>query len=504
MSQDEITNGDLTGETSAVERQNEQTRIRREKLEVSQKDGDDPFRYVSYPVDAASLRLKREFEATEGRRVCVAGRMMSRRLMGKASFIDVLDGEGRIQAYVRSDAVGPESYEKFKSFDIGDVVGVKGAVFKTNAGEVSVKADEIVLLSKSLRALPEKFHGLKDQELRYRQRYLDLIVNPEIKDVFTKRTAIIKSIRSFLDERGFLEVDTPVLQTFAGGGTARPFGTKHNALDLDMSLRIALELPLKKLIIGGMERVYELGRCFRNEGISTKHNPEFIMLELYEAYSDYNAMMELTEALVRNAALSALGTLSFKYGEHEIDLAKPFKKITMAEAVREHSGVDFDKIRTIDEARAAADKSGVRYLSRHGKGKILELFFDEFAEEHMIQPTFVLDHPVEISPLTKRKPDNPDYTERFELFIVGREHANAYSELNDPVDQRRRFEDQEQMKAAGDDEANMIDEEFIRAMEYGMPPTGGMGMGVERLIMLLTNSQSIRDVIFFPAMKPLS
>ena len=482
----------------------EQQRIRREKLQALQESGTDPFMHVTYEVTAYSQDIHNNFDKLEGKNASIAGRLMTKRVMGKASFIDIQDKDGRIQSYIKRDDIGEESYTAFKQFDIGDIVGVKGEIFRTQKGEISVKADSVTLLAKSLQVLPEKFHGLKDQEARYRQRYLDLIVNPEIKDVFVKRTAIIKAIRAFLDGRGYLEVDTPVLQTVSAGagGSARPFLTHHNTLDLDMYLRIALELPLKRLVIGGFDRVYELGRCFRNEGMDTKHNPEFTMLELYQAYTDYHGMMELTEAMFRQVALDVLGTAKTPWGEHLIDLESPFQKLTMVEAVRKYSGVDFDQITEIEAAREAARKHNIEFEQHHGKGNILEAFFDEFVEKNLIQPTFLLDYPIEISPLTKRKPDNPDYTERFELFIAGREMGNAYSELNDPIDQRSRFAHQEAMRAAGDDEASMTDEDFILALEYGMPPTGGLGVGVDRMFMLLTNSDSIRDVIFFPTMKP--
>lgn len=477
--------------------------IRREKLTALQAAGEDPFRQVKYPVTTHSRDIHDRFDALEGQRVAVAGRLMTKRVMGKASFCDVQDRDGRIQVYVRRDHTGDEPYEAFKHYDIGDIVGVTGEVFRTQKGEISVKASEVVLLAKSLQILPEKWHGLRDQELRYRQRYLDLIVNPEVKEAFLNRTAIIKAVRAFLDNRGYLEVETPVLQTLTGGGTARPFMTRHNTLDMEMYLRIALELPLKRLIVGGLERVYELSRCFRNEGMDIKHNPEFTMLELYEAYTDYHGMMELIETMLREVAQSVLGSPVIRYGELEIDLSKPFTRVTMVEAVRQYAGVDFDLIESLDDARAAAKAHHIPYEERHGKGDLLAAFFDEYVEKNLIQPTFVLDHPVEISPLTKRKPDNPAYTERFELYIAGRETANAYSELNDPIDQRQRFEHQEALRKAGDEEASMIDEDFLLAMEYGMPPTGGMGVGIDRLVMLLTNSYSIRDVIFFPTMKPI-
>ena len=480
----------------------EQFRIRRDKLTALQSAGNDPFQKMTYKVTAHSSDIQENFETFNTTIVGIAGRIMAKRIMGKASFIDIQDRNGRIQAYISGKNIGDEAYSAFTQYDIGDILGITGEVFKTQKDEISVRASELTLLSKSLHVLPEKFHGLKDTEARYRRRYVDLIVNPEIKDAFIKRTAIMKAIRNFLDGRGYLEVETPVLQTIAGGTTARPFMTHHNTLDLDMYLRIALELPLKRLIVGGLERVYELGRCFRNEGMSVKHNPEFTMLELYEAYTDYHGMMELTESLIRHAAKEVQGTAVITYGEHTIDLEKPFARITMVEAVKQYAGVDFDSISTLEDARAAAKEHNVHFEQRHGKGDILAAFFDEFAEKHLIQPTFLLDYPVEISPLAKRIPGNPEYTERFELFIAGREYANAFSELNDPIDQRARFMHQEEMRKAGDDEAAPSDEDFLTAVEYGMPPTGGMGMGIDRLIMLLTNSASIRDVIFFPTMKP--
>ena len=480
----------------------EQQRIRREKLEALQSAGADPFEHVAYQVTAYSKHIHDNFTEHEGKHVCIAGRIMTRRIMGKASFADIQDKDGRMQTYIRKDDIGEEAYAAFKQYDIGDIVGMSGEVFRTNKGEISVKANSLVLLAKSLQVLPEKWHGLRDKEARYRQRYLDLIVNPEIKEVFIKRTAIIKAIRAFLDNRGYLEVDTPILQTIYGGGYARPFMTHHKTLDLDMYLRIALELPLKRLIVGGFDKVYELGRCFRNEGMSVRHNPEFTMLELYEAYTDYHGMMELTESMYREVATQVTGSAIVPYGEHIIDLSKPFARITMVEAVLQYTGVDFNKISSLEEAREAAKEHNIKYEPRHGKGHILEAFFDEYVEKNLIQPTFILDHPVEISPLTKRKPDNPDYTERFELFMTGREFGNSYSELNDPIDQLSRFMHQEELRAAGDEEATMVDDDFILAMEYGMPPTGGLGIGVDRMVMLLTNSQSIRDVIFFPTMKP--
>lgn len=478
-------------------------KIRREKLAQLQADGKDPFQITKFDVTKHSNDIKENFESLENQTVSIAGRLMSKRVMGKASFANIQDRNGNIQSYVSKNDIGEESYADFKKYDIGDIVGIKGFVFKTKTGEISVHAQEVVLLSKSLQILPEKFHGLKDQELRYRQRYMDLIVNPEVKDTFLKRSAIIKEIRNFLDNRGYVEVETPVLQTNAGGAAARPFITHHNALDIDMYLRIALELPLKRLIVGGFERVYEIGRVFRNEGVSIRHNPEFTLIELYEAYTDYVGMMNLTEDLFRTVAQNVLGTTKINYGGVEIDLANKFERLTMLDAVKKYANVDFDEIKTDEEAKEIAKKHHVEFEQRHAKGDILNLFFEEFVEKNLKQPTFIIDYPVEISPLTKRKPDKPEYTERFELFICGREYGNAYSELNDPIDQRKRFEHQEAMRAAGDDEANMIDEDFMTALEYGMPPTGGLGIGIDRFVMLLTESVSIRDVILFPTMKPL-
>lgn len=478
-------------------------KIRREKLAQLQADGKDPFQITKFDVTKHSNDIKENFESLENQTVSIAGRLMSKRVMGKASFANIQDRNGNIQSYVSKNDIGEESYADFKKYDIGDIVGIKGFVFKTKTGEISVHAQEVVLLSKSLQILPEKFHGLKDQELRYRQRYMDLIVNPEVKDTFLKRSAIIKEIRNFLDNRGYVEVETPVLQTIAGGAAARPFITHHNALDIDMYLRIALELPLKRLIVGGFERVYEIGRVFRNEGVSIRHNPEFTLIELYEAYTDYVGMMNLTEDLFRTVAQNVLGTTKINYGGVEIDLANKFERLTMLDAVKKYANVDFDEIKTDEEAKEIAKKHHVEFEQRHAKGDILNLFFEEFVEKNLKQPTFIIDYPVEISPLTKRKPDKPEYTERFELFICGREYGNAYSELNDPIDQRKRFEHQEAMRAAGDDEANMIDEDFMTALEYGMPPTGGLGIGIDRFVMLLTESVSIRDVILFPTMKPL-
>ena len=482
---------------------NELIKIRREKLEKLQAEGKDPFQIVKYDVTKHSDEIRENFEELEGKEVSIAGRLMSKRIMGKASFCNIQDRNGNMQSYVSRNDIGDENYADFKKYDIGDIVGIKGTVFKTKTGEISVHATEVTLLSKSLQILPEKYHGLKDQEIRYRQRYTDLIVNPEVKDTFLKRSAIIKEIRKFLDDRGFLEVETPVLQTIPGGAAARPFITHHNTLDIDMYLRIALELPLKRLIVGGFERVYEIGRVFRNEGMSIRHNPEFTEIELYQAYTDYKGMMELTESLFKTVAQNVLGKTTVNYGGHEIDLGKDFERLTMVDAVKKFAGVDFDEIPDTEAAKKIADERHVEYEKHHTKGDILNLFFEEFVEENLIQPTFIMDYPVEISPLTKRKPDKPEFTERFELFIVGREYGNAYSELNDPIDQRKRFEHQEELRAAGDDEANMIDEDFMTALEYGMPPTGGLGIGVDRMVMLLTESVSIRDVLLFPTMKPL-
>lgn len=481
----------------------EQIKIRREKLAQLQAEGKDPFEITKCEVTHHSDEIKDNFDELEGKDVAIAGRLMSKRIMGKASFCNIQDRNGNIQSYVSRNDIGDEAYAAFKKFDIGDLINIKGFVFKTKTGEVSVHAKEVTLLSKSLQVLPEKFHGLKDQELRYRQRYLDLIVNPEVRDTFIKRSRIITEIRKFLDGKGFLEVETPVLQTIPGGASARPFITHHNTLDIDMYCRIALELPLKRLIVGGFERVYEIGRVFRNEGISVRHNPEFTLMELYQAYTDYNGMMDITEEMFRTVAQNVLGTTKVVYGGHELDLGKPFARKTMVDAVKEFSGVDFDQVADTAEAKRIADEHHVEYEERHVKGDILNLFFEEFVEKNLIQPTFIIDYPVEISPLTKRKPDKPEFTERFELFIVGREYGNAYSELNDPIDQRARFEYQEYLRENGDDEANMIDEDFLTALEYGMPPTGGLGVGIDRFVMLLTESVSIRDVILFPTMKPL-
>jgi len=478
--------------------------VRRDKLEKLQSEGKDPFVNVKYPVDTHSSDILNDFEGYEGKEVVIAGRLMAKRVMGKASFCNIQDRNGRIQSYVSRNDIGEESYADFKKYDIGDIVGIRGFVFKTKMGEISVHAQEVKLLTKSLQILPEKFHGLKDQELRYRQRYVDVIVNPEVKEVFIKRSAIIKEIRNVLDSKGFLEVETPTLQTIPGGASARPFITHHNALDIDMYCRIALELPLKRLIVGGFERVYEIGRVFRNEGIDLRHNPEFTLMELYQAYTDYHGMMDITEEIFREVTKKVNGSTVLTYGGHELDLGKPFARKTMVEAVKEYSGVDFNEIKDTEEARKIAKEKGVEFEERHAKGDILNLFFEEFVEKNIIQPTFIMDYPVEVSPLTKRKPDMPEYTERFELFIVGREYGNAYSELNDPIDQRARFDHQAKMREMGDDEANLIDEDFMTALEYGMPPTGGLGIGIDRMVMLLTGQNSIRDVILFPTMRPLN
>ncbi|MDE6181879.1 MAG: lysine--tRNA ligase [Eubacteriales bacterium] len=497
-------NPNLENEQLEQKQINELLQIRRDKLKELQEKGKDPFQIVKAELTHHSKEIKENFEQHEGKEVSIAGRIMSKRVMGKASFCDIQDRDGRIQSYVSKNEIGEEDYAEFKKFDIGDLIAITGTVFKTQKEEISVKAHSITLLSKSLQILPEKFHGLKDQDLRYRQRYVDLIVNPEVKDAFFKRSQIIKSIRNYLDNKSFLEVETPILQSIYGGAHARPFVTHHNTLDLDLYMRIALELPLKRLIVGGFENVYEIGRVFRNEGMSIKHNPEFTLMELYQAYADYNDMMELTEGLIKAVAQDVLGTLKITYQGTEIDLSKPFEKISMIDAVKKYANVDFKEINTLEEAREIAKKHNVNFENHHQKGDILNLFFEEFVEENLIQPTFLIDHPVDISPLSKRKPTDPDYTERFELFIVGREFANAYSELNDPIDQRERFEAQEKLRAAGNDEATMLDDDFLLALEYGMPPTGGMGMGIDRLVMLLTDSSSIRDVLLFPTMKPLN
>ena len=495
-------NENIVENTTNQEELSDLLKVRHEKLEALQAKGKDPYSIVKYDVTAYSNDISEDFESYEGKEVSVAGRLMSKRDMGKASFINIQDKGGRVQAYVRKDEIEEDDYEDFRKYDIGDMIAIKGTVFKTQKGEISIRANHIELHAKSLQILPEKFHGLKDTDLRYRQRYVDLIVNPEVKDTFVKRSAIIKEIRNFLDGRDYIEVETPVLHQIAGGAAARPFKTHHNSLDLDMYLRIALELHLKRLIVGGFDRVYEISRVFRNEGMSVRHNPEFTLLELYEAYTDYHGMMELTENLIRTVAQKVLGTAIVTFNDIVIDLEKPFERLTMVDAVKKHANVDFDKINTLEEARAVAKEHGVDIEDHYLKGDILNMFFEVFAEEHLIQPTFIMDHPVEISPLAKRKTDNPDYTERFELFIVGREYANSFSELNDPIDQRSRFERQDELREAGDDEATELDEDFLNALEYGMPPTGGLGIGIDRLVMLLTDSYSIRDVLLFPAMKP--
>ena len=482
---------------------NQLLKVRREKLADLQANGKDPFKIVKYDVTHHSQEIKDHFEELENQTVTIAGRMMSKRVMGKASFCHVQDLEGSIQSYVARDSLGEEAYKDFKKLDVGDVIGIRGEVFRTKTGEISIHASEVTLLSKSLQILPEKFHGLTNTDLRYRQRYVDLIMNPEVKDTFIKRSKILSAIRTYLAGEGFMEVETPMLVSNAGGAAARPFETHFNALDEDLKLRISLELYLKRLIVGGLEKVYEIGRVFRNEGLDTRHNPEFTLMELYQAYTDYHGMMDLTENLYRYVAQTVLGTTKIVYNGIEMDLGKPFERITMLDAVKKYSGVDFNEIHTLEEARAAADEHHVAYEERHKKGDILNLFFEEFVEDHLIQPTFVMDHPVEISPLTKKKPDNPDYVERFEFFMNGWEMANAYSELNDPIDQRERFKAQEELLAQGDEEANTTDEDFMHALELGMPPTGGIGFGIDRMCMLLTDSQAIRDVLLFPTMKTL-
>ena len=482
---------------------NQLRKVRREKFADLQANGKDPFQITKYDADAHSQEIKDNFETMEGKKVSIAGRIMSKRVMGKASFCNVQDLQGNIQSYVARDCVGEEAYKDFKKMDIGDIVGIKGEIFRTKMGEISIHAEEVTLLAKSLQILPEKFHGLTNTDLRYRQRYVDLIMNPDVKDTFVKRSKILASIRRYLDGQGFMEVETPMLVANAGGAAARPFETHFNALNEDLKLRISLELYLKRLIVGGLERVYEIGRVFRNEGLDTRHNPEFTLMELYQAYTDYNGMMDLTENLYRYVAQEVLGTTTITYNGVEMDLGKPFERITMVDAVKKYAGVDFDEIHTLEEARVAAKEHHVEFEERHKKGDILALFFEEFAEEHLIQPTFVMDHPIEISPLTKKKPENPEYTERFEFFMNGWEMANAYSELNDPIDQRERFKAQEELLAQGDEEANTTDEDFLNALEIGMPPTGGIGFGIDRMCMLLTDSAAIRDVLLFPTMKSL-
>ena len=480
---------------------NQLRKVRREKLADLQANGKDPFVITKYEQSHHSQEIKEHFEELEGKQVSIAGRMMSKRVMGKASFCNVQDLQGNIQSYVARDSVGEEAYKDFKKFDVGDVIGIKGEVFRTKTGEMSIHAAEITLLSKSLQILPEKFHGLTNTDLRYRQRYVDLIMNPDVKDTFIKRSKILRAIRKYLDGEGFMEVETPMLVANAGGAAARPFETHFNALDEDLKLRISLELYLKRLIVGGMERVYEIGRVFRNEGLDTRHNPEFTLMELYQAYTDYHGMMDLTENLYRYVAQEVLGTTHIVYKGIEIDLGKPFERITMVDAVKKYAGVDWNEVQTLKQARELAKEHHVEYEERHKKGDILALFFEEFAEEHLIQPTFVMDHPIEISPLTKKKPENPEYVERFEFFMNGWEMANAYSELNDPIDQRERFRAQEELLAQGDDEANTTDEDFMNALEIGMPPTGGIGFGIDRMCMLLTGAEAIRDVLLFPTMK---
>ena len=478
-------------------------KVRREKLADLQANGKNPFEITKYDVTCHATDIKENFEEMEGKHVSVAGRVMQKRVMGKASFCNILDLSGNIQSYVARDSIGEESYKDFKKLDIGDIIGIEGEVFKTKTGEISIHASAVKLLSKSLQILPEKFHGLTNTDTRYRQRYVDLIVNPEVRDTFIKRSRIISAVRRYLDGQGFMEVETPMLVANAGGAAARPFETHFNALNEDLKLRISLELYLKRLIVGGLERVYEIGRVFRNEGLDTRHNPEFTLMELYQAYTDYNGMMDLTENLYRHVAQEVLGTTKIVYKGIEMDLGEPFERITMVDAVKKYAGVDWNEVETLEQARELAKEHNLEFEERHKKGDILNLFFEEYVEEHLLQPTFVMDHPVEISPLTKKKPENPNYVERFEFFMNGWEMANAYSELNDPIDQRERFAAQEEAFAAGDEEANHTDEDFLNALEIGMPPTGGIGYGIDRLVMLLTDSQAIRDVLLFPTMKSL-
>ena len=482
---------------------NQLIKVRQDKLKELQENGKDPFQITKYDVTNHSTDIKDNYEEMEGKIVSVAGRMMFKRVMGKASFCNVQDLKGSIQAYVARDSIGEESYKDFKKYDVGDIIGIKGEVFKTKTGEISIHAAEVTLLSKSLNVLPEKFHGLTNTDVRYRQRYVDLIMNPDVKETFIKRSKVISSIRHYLDGEGFMEVETPMLVQNAGGASARPFDTHFNALNEDLHLRISLELYLKRLIVGGMERVYEIGRVFRNEGLDTRHNPEFTLMELYQAYTDYHGMMDLTENLYRHVAKEVNGSEILHYGDLEIDLSKPFERLTMVDAVKKYANVDFNEIHTLEEARKVADEHHVEYEERHKKGEILNLFFEEFVEEHLLQPTFIMDHPIEISPLTKKKPENPEYVERFEFFMNGWEMANAYSELNDPIDQRERFAAQEEQFAAGDEEANHTDEDFLNALSHGMPPTGGIGFGIDRMVMMMTNSPAIRDVLLFPTMKSL-
>ena len=482
---------------------NQLRKVRREKLADLQANGKNPFEITKYDVTCHATDIKENFEEMEGKHVSVAGRVMQKRVMGKASFCNILDLSGNIQSYVARDSIGEESYKDFKKLDIGDIIGIEGEVFKTKTGEISIHASAVKLLSKSLQILPEKFHGLTNTDIRYRQRYVDLIMNPDVKQTFINRSKILSAIRRYLDGQGFLEVETPMLVSNAGGAAARPFETHFNALDEDFKLRISLELYLKRLIVGGMERVYEIGRVFRNEGLDTRHNPEFTLMELYQAYTDYNGMMDLTENLYRHVAQEVLGTTVIEYNGVQMDLGKPFERITMVDAVKKYAGVDWNEVETLEQARELAKEHHVEFEERHKKGDILALFFEEFAEEHLIQPTFVMDHPIEISPLTKKKPENPEYTERFEFFMNGWEMANAYSELNDPIDQRERFKAQEELLAQGDDEANTTDEDFMNALEIGMPPTGGIGFGIDRMCMLLTGAEAIRDVLLFPTMKSI-
>lgn len=498
MSEQNISEKEIT-----TEELNHILQARRDKLADLVANGKDPYEVTKYDYTYHSKDIKDKFEELEEKEVSIAGRLMAKRVMGKASFCHVQDLQGKIQAYVARDAIGEDEYAAFKKLDIGDIVGIKGTIFKTKMGEISIHATSVELLSKSLKPLPEKFHGLTDTDTRYRQRYVDLIMNENVKDTFIKRSKIITEIRKFLDNRGFMEVETPMLVSNAGGAAARPFNTHYNALDEDVKLRISLELYLKRLIVGGLEKVYEIGRVFRNEGVDTRHNPEFTLMELYQAFTDYHGMMDLTEDMFRHLALTVCGTTTIPYAEAMIDLGKPFERITVLDAVKKYAGIDFNEIKSTEEAKALAKEKHIEFEERHTKGDILNLFFEEYVEEHLIQPTFVMDHPIEVSPLTKKKPENPDYVERFELFIYGREMANAYSELNDPIDQRQRFAAQEEAFAAGDEEANHTDEDFLNALEIGMPPTGGIGYGIDRLVMLLTNSPAIRDVLLFPTMKSL-
>ena len=497
-------NNGKQNQNNTVQDINQLLKVRREKLANLLEEGKNPYEITKYDVTHHTQEIKEHFEELEGKTVTIAGRMMSKRVMGKASFCNVQDLQGNIQSYVARDCVGEEVYKDFKKFDIGDIIGIKGEVFKTKTGEISVHAAEVTLLSKSLQILPEKFHGLTNTDIRYRQRYTDLIMNAEVKDTFIKRSKIISAIRRFLDTQGFMEVETPMLVSNAGGAAARPFETHFNALDEDLKLRISLELYLKRLIVGGLERVYEIGRVFRNEGLDTRHNPEFTLMELYQAYTDYNGMMDLTENMYRYVAQEVLGTTTIVYNGIEMDFSKPFERLTMVDAVKKYAGVDWNEIKTLEDARKIADEKHVEYEDRHKKGDILNLFFEEFVEEHLIQPTFIMDHPIEISPLTKKKPDNPEYVERFEMFMNGWEMCNAYSELNDPIDQRERFKAQDALADAGDEEANHTDEDFLNALEIGMPPTGGIGYGIDRMVMLLTDSAAIRDVLLFPTLKSVN